>query len=213
MRTVRYLSKSLLIAAASLSPVAVAAAQAPGSGTVFHLSPYAGYMIFGDYLKGPVGTSLSTTPGMVYGAQLGLSLAPNLSLVGNIGYTSSSMQIGVPFLGGISAGSSSELIYDADLEYDFGSSKAGSLPVSPFVQAGFGAIQYTIDESILQTNATNPAGNIGVGADIALGRGVALRLLAKDYIGRFNFQQATGLDLAGQTANNFALTAGLRLDF
>jgi len=42
---------------------------------------------------------------------------------------------------------------------------------------------------------------------------MALRFLAKDYIGQFNFQDATGLDITGNTAHNFALTAGLRFDF
>jgi hypothetical protein len=43
---------------------------------------------------------------------------------------------------------------------------------------------------------------------------VALRLMAKDYIGQFNFQDAIGFSgLTGQTANNFALTAGLKFDF
>jgi hypothetical protein len=37
--------------------------------------------------------------------------------------------------------------------------------------------------------------------------------MAKDYIGQFNFQDATGFGLTGQTANNFALTGGLKFDF
>jgi hypothetical protein len=188
-------------------------AQAPNSGTVLHVSPYAGYMVFGNYLKGPLNSTLSNAPGLVYGTQVGLSLAPNLSLVGNVGYTSTDMKVGLPFLGGISVGHSSMLMYDAGLEYNLGSSKQGALPFTPFVQAGVGAMRYTIDESILQTNATNFAGNIGVGADLTLSRGMALRVLAKDYIGKFNFQDATGLGISGETAHNFALTAGLRFDF
>ena len=38
-------------------------------------------------------------------------------------------------------------------------------------------------------------------------------VMAKDYIGQFNFQDATGFGLTGQTANNFALTGGLKFDF
>lgn len=189
------------------------AAQAPNSGTVLHVSPYVGYMVFGDYLKGPVGTTLTNAPGAIYGTQVGLSLAPNVSLVGNIGYTSSDIQIGVPFLGGVSVGHSSMLIYDADLEYNLGSAKAGSMPFSPFVQGGAGAIHYNIDESIVSTKATNFAANVGAGADVTVSKGVALRLLAKDYIGQFNFKDATGLNISGQTANNFAFSAGLRFDF
>ncbi|MEP6492915.1 MAG: outer membrane beta-barrel protein [bacterium] len=213
MRNIR---RSLFVITSLASSLAVAMplrAQAPGSGTVLHVSPYVGYMVFGDYLQGPLGTSLSNAPGVLYGTQVAMSLAPNLSLLGNVGYTSSDIRVGIPILGGVSVGHSSMLIYDAGLEYNFGSSKAGAFPLSPFVQAGVGAIRYNIDESILQTNATNFAGNVGVGADFALGKGMALRILGKDYIGKFNFQDATGLGISGETAHNFALTVGLRFDF
>jgi hypothetical protein len=208
--------RTLINAAAVVGSLLVAApvvAQAPGSGTVLHVSPYAGFMVFGDYLKGPLGTSVSNAPAPIYGAQLGLSLAPNLSLIGNIGYTQSDIKVGVPILGGLSVGHAAMLIYDGGLEYNLGTSKAGTMPISPFVQAGIGAIRYNIDESILQTQATNLAGNVGVGADLSVGKGMALRLLAKDYIGKFNFKDATGFDISGETAHNWALSAGLRLDF
>jgi len=200
-------------AAASLATAMPVIAQAPGSGTVLHVSPYVGYMVFGDYLKGPLGTTLSNAPGVLYGTQVGLSLAPNLSLIGNVGYTSSDIKVGIPFLGGVSVGNSSMLMYDAGLEYNFGSTKSGAMPFTPFVQAGVGAMRYDINEAVLNTQATNFAGNVGVGEDIAISRGMALRVLAKDYIGKFNFQDATGLGINGQTAHNFALTAGMRFDF
>jgi hypothetical protein len=212
MRTTR---RSLLIAAAvSLTSAASTFAQSSPTPTVFQITPYVGYMVFGDYLKGPVGTSLSNAPGVVYGAQAGIAIAPNLSLIGNLGYTNSDLKVGIPILGGISVGHSSMLIYDADLEYSFGAPKPGSTPISPFVQAGVGAISYNIDEGdIIQTNATNFAGNVGVGADFAVGNGMALRVMAKDYIGQFNFQDATGFGISGATAHNFAFSAGLKLNF
>ncbi|HEX3867418.1 MAG TPA: outer membrane beta-barrel protein [Gemmatimonadaceae bacterium] len=213
--TLRFFATSLVIAPliASLVAASSALAQAPLSGTVLHVTPYAGYMIFGDYLKGPAGTTLSNAPGMVYGTQVGLSLSPQLSLIGNVGYTSSDIRVGIPFLGGVSVGQSSMLMYDAGLEYDFSKAKPGSTPLTPFVQAGVGAMRYNINEDVIQTQATNFAGNVGLGADVAITKGVALRFLAKDYIGQFNFQDATGLGISGQTANNFALSAGLRFDF
>ena len=120
-----------------LRPRCLLVAQAPGSGTVLHVSPYAGYMVFGNYLNGPLGTTLSNAPGMLYGTQVGLSLAPNLSLVGNIGYTASDIEVGIPFLGGISVGQQ----LDADLRrrtrvrprLDRSRSVAA---FTPFVQAG-----------------------------------------------------------------------------
>ena len=171
-------------------------------------------MVFGKYLSGPLGTSLSNAPGPIYGTQVNLSLAPQLSLVGNIGYTASDIKVGIPIFGGVSVGHSSMLIYDAGLEYNFGlGSERGGLPVDPFVQAGVGAIRYDINESVINTQATNFAANVGVGADYALARGIALRFLAKDYIGKFNFKDATGLGITGNTAHNLAFSAGLRFDF
>ncbi len=189
-------------------------AQTPESATQqIHVAPYVGYMMFGDYLKGPFGTSLTNSPGLVYGTQLDLPLSNNVALVGNLGYTSSDFQINAPFVGGFSAGRSQMYIYDAGLQYSFTQMKSGNTAFTPFVQAGVGAMHYDINADILQTTATNLAGNVGVGADFKVGRGVALRLMAKDYIGQFNFQDVTGLGLTGQTAQNFALTAGLKFDF
>jgi hypothetical protein len=208
----RTFTRFSLVAALSAATVSAVGAQARTQPLV-HLSPYAGYMVFGSYLNGPLGTSLSTKAGMLYGAQLGLSITPNLQLVGNVGYTSSSLDIGLPIIGGVSVGHSSTLLYDADLEYDFGQSRGGALPLTPFIQAGIGAMKYDVGASVLTTHATNVAYNVGIGGDLALGRGVALRLLAKDYIGKFDFQDATSFDVKGETAHNFGLTAGLRLDF
>lgn len=203
-----------LLAAFVAAPLAVSAAQAPNTGSVLHVSPYAGVMVFGSYLNGPLNTSLTNKPGMLYGTQVGLSLAPQLSLVGNVGYTSSSLDVGLPILGGVSVGNSSTLIYDADLELGLGEMRSGTTSITPFVQAGAGAMRYDIKAvSIINTTTTNFAGNVGIGADVSLGKGMAVRFLAKDYIGKFNLKDAVGVDVAGSTAHNFGLTAGLRFDF
>ena len=94
MRSLRGVSFALASLLASLTAALPAVAQAPGSGTVLHVSPYVGYMVFGDYLSGPLGTTLSNAPGMMYGTQVNLSLAPQLSLVGNLGYTASDIKVG-----------------------------------------------------------------------------------------------------------------------
>ena len=202
--------------AASLSSAAIASAQTASStpsGTAFELTPYAGYMIFGDYLKGPLGTNISNAPGTLYGVQLGMKLSPNVSLVGNVGYTSSDITVGVPFLGGYSIASSSILLYDGGLQLSLPMATASGLRFQPFGQIGAGAMRYNVNASILQTQATNFAANVGLGADVGLGQNLGLRLMAKDYIGKFDFQDATSLDVQGQTAQNWALSAGLRFNF
>jgi hypothetical protein len=204
-----------VVAAPLATPLAAqsTASSTTGSLTAFHVAPYAGYMVFGNNLNGPLGTTLSTKAGAVYGVQGGISLLPNLSLLGNVATSSTSMQVGIPILGGLSVGSSSVVIYDADLEYDFGGASASGMMFNPFIQAGIGQMKYDISASVIDTHATNVAENVGVGADFTISHGMAFRLLVKDYIGKFNFQDATGLGITGETAHNFALTAGLRFDF
>jgi hypothetical protein len=207
---------SIVVASFVVAIASNASAQnsAPiASGTAFELTPYAGYMIFGDYLKGPLGTNISNAPGALYGVQLGMKIYPNVSLIGNLGYTSSDVTAGIPFLGGYSIAHSSTLLYDGGLQLDLPLTTASGFSLKPFAQIGAGAMRYNINASILQTNTTNFAANVGLGADVGLGQSMGLRLMAKDYIGKFNFQDATQLDVQGQTAHNWALSAGLRFNF
>jgi hypothetical protein len=197
---------SASVASAQMTPPAA-------GGTPFELTPYAGYMIFGDYLKGPLGTNISNAPSAMYGVQLAMKISPNVSLVGNLGHTNSDVTVGVPFLGGYSIASSSILLYDGDLQLELPVTTASGLRLQPFGQIGAGALRYDINASGLETHATNFAANVGLGADVGLGQNIGLRLMAKDYFGKFNFQDATSLDVQGQMAHNWALSAGLRFNF
>src|SRR5215207_8846716 len=44
------------------------------TSTLFEVTPYAGYMVFGDFASGPLGTSLANAPAPVFGAQLGMRI-------------------------------------------------------------------------------------------------------------------------------------------
>jgi hypothetical protein len=188
-------------------------AQAPLSGQIMQVTPYAGYLISGDILKGPLGTSLSTAGGPVYGAQVGLKVTPAVSLIGNFGYSKGDLRIGVPILGGYSVGNSTMLMYDGGVELTLPNAAASGLAFAPFLQLGAGAMRYEANTSVFSTKATNFAGNAGIGADVTLAPSMGLRLMVKDYIGKFDFKEATALDLSGETTHNWALSAGLRLAF
>ena len=206
----------ILLALPTISATAHAQSRARPleSGTVFDATPYVGYMVFGDFVKGPFGTSIYSAPAPVIGAQLGMKLAPNISLVGNIATASSDIKAGVPFLGGLSVAHSTMVLSDADLQLDIPvTSSMCGVSFSPFIQAGAGGIHYDISESVISTKASNFAGNVGLGADVTLTKDFGIRLMAKDYIGKFDVKDATSLDYSGQTANNFAFSAGVRVSF
>ena len=195
-----------------------ALAQAPSargvaSGTAFEVTPYAGYMISGDFIKGPLGTSVYNAPGALYGAQLGMKLSPNVALVGNLGYSTSDVRIGIPFIGGYSVATSSMLLYDGGLQVELPITTASGFTLKPFLQGGAGAIRYGVQQSLVKLTATNFAANFGGGADITLGQSLGLRLMAKDYVGKFDFKEATSRDLQSGTAHNWGLSAGLRVNF
>lgn len=198
------------LVAGSLLAAAPARAQVATNGKAFQATPYAGYMVFGHLADGPLGTSLQSANGPLYGAQMAVKLSPTVALVGNLAYANSDVKAGVPFLGGISVAKSNLLVYDAGVQLDI---PTAGLAFKPFVQAGAGAMHYAISQSIFNTSSTNFAANVGAGADIPLGATAAIRLMAKDYIGKFDFKDATGFDVPATTSHNFAITAGVRLDF
>jgi len=200
------------LAAAALT-AAPLQAQHAGGDPFYQITPYAGYMIFGDMLEGPLGTSLSSANGAVFGAQLNVRLGGPLALVGNVARASADMQAGIPFLGGVDVGSSEAWLFDGGLQLTLPGVAGGLIPLRPFVQAGAGAIRYDVASGPVTVNTTSFAGNVGLGADLALSRNFGVRVMAKDYIGRFDAQEATSLPVKGELSHNFALSAGLTLAF
>jgi Outer membrane protein beta-barrel domain len=169
------------------------------------LVPFAGYMVFGDLLRGPLGTTLSNSNGTVFGAQLGLHVAGPVSVYGSGAFSRSDLTVGVPFLGGVAVGRTDAWLADAGLQFE--AATAG--PVAPLVQAGVGAVRYDISNGPLRTRSTNAVLAFGAGIDVDLGP-VGLRLMARDHVGRFDFQQAAFVDIEGRTAHHVSLIAGLR---
>ena len=223
VRRVRFLAGALVSFAALAGTAGAQAASASSAtsagtttvaGTALDVTPYAGYMMFGNFIDGPLGTSLSSSASPVYGAQLAMTLMPGVKVIGNLAHASGDLKVGIPFLGGVNAGTTSALMADGGLELSMPTT-GRSVAYAPFVQGGVGVTHWNVNlgSSLLQTSSTNLTGNVGAGVDLMLGPSMALRLMAKDYIGKFDFKQATSLDINGKTANNFALTAGVRLSF
>jgi hypothetical protein len=142
-----------------------------------------------------------------------MKITPNLSLVGNIATASSDIQAGIPIFGGVSIAQSRVQMFDAGLQLALPVSNMSGTAFTPFIQAGAGAMRYDITESFITTSSTNFAANVGLGADVSVGRGVGVRVMAKDYIGQFDMQQATYVDMATNTTQSFAFSAGVRFSF
>lgn len=201
-----------LFAGAVTGLLLAAPLEAQGARTgSFGITPYAGYMKFGNLVGGPLGTSVRGAAGPVFGAEAVVGLTSGLALVGNAAYASSDLELGLPVLGGLSFGRSSALLYDAALRLSVPLNAGGAAGIRPFVQAGAGAMRQEIEVGPVATKSTNLAYNVGVGVDVPLGSRLGLQLMAKDYIGKFDAREATAVRVGTKTTHNWTLGAGVRL--
>lgn len=203
--------RTLIATAAVVLPSSVFAQRA--IPTVARITPYVGYMTFGNLATGPIGTRISNQSTAVYGAELGIDVSPNVALVGNIGYADSNIRVGLPIIGGISIADSKILMYDGGVQLRLPATTALGTGLVPFVQGGAGAIRYEIRTGPLETKTTNFAVNAGGGVDVQLSRAIGVRGMVKDYIGKFDFKEATSLNLNSKVAHNWVYSVGLNLGF
>ena len=209
---------ALAIAALGARPAAAQEAQSTVS-----ITPYAGYMWFGDLAEYSSGGSLTNDDSWIYGGQLKVRLSPNWAIVGNGAYARTNFQN--QGMGSTTVPTSGKIGYflmDADLELAFPALN-GNSRVAPFVQAGVGAVRYTVNPDLGGFNdasQTDLAFNAGVGVEAQVGH-VGVQIMLKDYVtsldwGDFsdfrNQVQNDNLDRS-RIANNLALTGGLRFSF
>lgn len=205
------ITRNVRIAAVSVFLLGAAPLSAQrATASAVRITPYVGYMTFGNYVDGPLGTSIRNAGAPLYGAQLGFDLTPNVSLVGNVGYAASNLEVGVPFLGGLSFGSSNVLLYDAGVQLRLPSVGSG---FEPFVEGGAGAMRTEVSAGPLKTHSTNFAFNYGGGVDLRLTRNIGLRGTVRDYVGKLDLKEATGFDISTRTTHNWAFGLGLTLGF
>ncbi|HUF36309.1 MAG TPA: outer membrane beta-barrel protein [Gemmatimonadales bacterium] len=204
--------RSHLFWAASLAALATAAplhAQYAGPSR-FQITPYAGYLKSGAMVDGPFGTALRNGGAPVYGGEMSLGLTRGLALIGNVAYSQPGLEVGAPILGGLQVARSSVLLYDAGVRLSLPVSEGG-LPFTPFVQGGAGAMRQSFEIGPVTARSTNFAYNVGGGVDVDLSPRLGLRLMAKDYIGKFDAQEAALIGADTRTTHNWAFSAGVRL--
>ena len=201
-----------LFAAAGLASVLVVpAAVHAQSGSGASLTPYAGYLVTGNWYDGPVGTNISASNAPMVGVAASLPVARRVALTGSVAYASGDLRVGLPIIGGINVGKATSYLYDAGIE--IGGLNARATGIAPFLQAGIGGITNDIKNGLLSTRATNLAYSAGVGLDVGVARGFALRVQAKDWMGKFDSKEAIGLKTNSNLTHNWALTAGVRFSF
>ncbi|MBL0939191.1 MAG: outer membrane beta-barrel protein [Gemmatimonadaceae bacterium] len=205
--------RAFAFSAATMLSSSALLAQTGGTGTGVGatLTPYAGYLITGNWYDGPIGTSISTTNSATVGVQGSMPLAKGIALVGNLAYASGDLRIGLPLISGVNVGDAKTWMYDAGIE--LGGLAGKTTGLAPFVSGGIGGMTNDIKVSVFETRATSVAYTLGAGVDMGINENFALRLQAKDYISRFNSEDAVGFRAEGNLAHNLALTAGIRFVF
>lgn len=192
-----------------------------GRASTITLTPYAGYIRFGDLHDMPTGDDPESDDALLLGAQAEIRLTPRLALFGNAAYARSPWVL-------VERGPGSTVPADGDLDYWlFDTGLQVQLPfavgtgmrVVPFVQGGIGAVRYTLELPDDAQSNTDVQANVGVGADVDVGR-LGIRLMVKDYITSLqwtDFRAFADVDGARpddvNIAHNLAFTAGFRLHF
>jgi len=204
--------KFVLAAAFAALTATTAQAQYDRPSVGFELTPYAGFMHFGDLFEFSDGRELSMKDAALLGAQAGVNLGSNWAVLGNFGWSSS--QFTNEFQSSPTQTVSPDVnvfLYDASLQYRIPMYGA----VRPFIQGGVGGIRYRFDDDLNgNRGSSDVAFNAGVGADVQLGRTLGLRLMAKDYITSLSWDKPRDVDfnddIEGNTAHNLGFSVGLK---
>lgn len=190
-----------------------------GKPSVFHITPYAGYMIFGDHFETGNDVEYSNENGAIFGLQAGIDMTRNVSLVGNFGYAKTKYTFeNVPIAGQDIEGAPVGIwLYDANLQFKTPIMQGTGI-FAPIFQVGVGQMKFTADDDDFDSKGfTNMAFNAGIGFDWQVS-GMGIRLMAKDYMSSFQWDEFDNAndpdDIKDATiSHNFALTAGLKIGF
>ena len=197
-------------------------AQQPGapvtSGTgSFYISPYAGYIWYGDLFDFGNDVEFTNDDGFMWGAQAGYSFSPNFSLIGNFAYNKSNFELENPGGPTPMSGDLGVFMYDGNVQFRL-PFVTGDGWVAPLAQLGVGAIKYTTDTDDFESDGrTDVAFNFGIGGDFNIAPRAGLRILLKDYITSLAWSEADEIDfdddIEDNVAHNWVLSLGLNIGF
>lgn len=203
------LAAVIALAAAPLGAQARPANALP----LVEVSPYVGYFVASSLADGPLGTSISAGSGGLYGAQVRIPLVPSVSVIGNFGYSVGKMRAGIPIVSGVELGDAKTYLFDGGLQLSMPELARGARSLTPFLQAGVGVVRRDLSLGPVTNSSSNLAWNVGAGGDLEVLPGLGLRILVKDYIGKFDVREATGFDVKSRTMNDWGFSLGVNLSF
>lgn len=218
----KFLVGAALVAVTAAPVAAQTSIGNPDKPSVFSITPYVGYVFFGDYFETANGLEYTNDNSGIFGAEATLDLGRAVSVVGNFGYSKTNFEFErggntneTEFRASSDVGI---FLYDGALrlKLPFGT---GTGTFAPYVQAGAGAMRYTYDTDDFnaENSTTNVAYNVGVGAMWRIG-GLGVRGEVKDYITSLNWERpsdANDFDDVRDTpiAHNWAVSLGLTFAF
>jgi opacity protein-like surface antigen len=217
--------KKFIVSAALVAAVAApAAAQESVTGSktsVFSITPYVGYMLWGDLFETSNGLEYTQDNSGIFGGEATLDIGRAVSLVGNFGYSKTHFEFERGGTAPAEVPASNDVgtwLYDGSLRLKLPFT-AGMSTFSPYVQGGVGAIRYTFDTNDFNADdaSTNVAYNVGVGATWKI-MGIGVRGEAKDYITSLDWKRPSAAndfnDIKNKDiAHNWALSLGLTFAF
>ena len=217
----KFLVGAALVAAAAAPAAAQESVTGAGKPSVFSITPYVGYVFFGDFFETSNGLEYTQDNSGIFGAEATLDIGRAVSLVGNFGYSKTNFEFERGGTAGAEFRASPDVgmfLYDGSLRLKLPMG-AGMSTFAPYVQAGVGAVRWSFDTDDFNAEGTttNVAYNLGVGATWKLG-GVGLRGEVKDYITSLDWQRPSDAndfnDIEGdRIAHNWAVSLGLTIAF
>lgn len=211
MKSFNVRNSALLAAFLAFALATPTAAQGRTTPSVIKVVPYVGYVNYGSYIDGPLGSRVGNAGAPIYGAQLGIDLSKDFEFVGNIGFSPTQIEASLPILGGLRVADSKVLLYDAGLQYNLPTLAGVGSGMRPFAVAGAGAMRTEVSVGSLNASSTDFAFNFGGGVDVEVSNRWAIRASARDYVGKLNVGDAVNLTLETRRTHNWAFTVGAKI--
>lgn len=203
--------RTLLIISILVFPALPLASQQSRPVQAIRIGPTAGYLTFGTYFTGPGGLRFSNDNAAAFGGELEFPVWRDLSVVGNVLHATSDWSFQeVPLIGSVTIGGASLWLFDAGLRLHVPLGDART--VLPFVELGGGAIRYSVNNALLEGNATNLAFVGGLGITTRIGERLGLQARVKDYFASFrSVDDAAALGVTGRRAHTIGFLVGISL--